>query len=103
MRARAVFSVNPIEKRKEKGAREIVKWGRTQKKKDFAEENLYEDLFVPFGQASFSFFFFPSFFPSFSFFFLLLFSFPFSIFSFPPNRLPMPNAQTPNKRQKTQN
>ena len=86
VRARAVFlwTLSRKERRKER----VKLWSGEEhrRKKDFAEENLYEDLFVPFG-----------------FFFLLLFSFPFSIFSFPPNRLPMPNAQTPNKRQKTQN
>ncbi len=87
------FSVNPIEKRKEKGAREIVKWGRTQKKKGLCRRELIRRPFRAFWSGFFFSFFF-------SFFFLLLFSFPFSIFSFPPNRLPMPNAQTPNKRQK---
>lgn len=74
------FSVNPIEKRKEKGAREIVKWGRTQKKKGLCRRELiHEDLFfVPFG---------PSFF------------LPFFHFLFSPQSAA--NAQCPNAKQKT--
>jgi hypothetical protein len=72
--------VNPIEKRKEKGAREIVKWGRTQKKKGLCRRELiHEDLFfVPFG---------PSFF------------LPFFHFLFSPQSAA--NAQCPNAKQKT--
>lgn len=95
VRARAVFlwTLSRKERRKER----VKLWSGEEhrRKKDFAEENLYEDLFVPFGQASF----FPSFFPSFfSFFFPSLF--PFSLFPPIGCQCPMPKRQTKDKRHK---
>lgn len=77
------FSVNPIEKRKEKGAREIVKWGRTQKKKGLCRRELIRR---PFFRAFWSFFF-----PS---------LFPFSLFPPIGCQCPMPKRQTKDKRHK---
>ena len=90
VRARAVFLwtlsllFSFIEKRKEKGAREIVKWGRTQKKKGLCRRELIRR---PFFRA-----FWPFFFPS---------LFPFSLFPPIGCQCPMPKRQTKDK--KTQN
>lgn len=88
VRARAVFLwtlsllFSFIEKRKEKGAREIVKWGRrTQKKKGLCRRRRPFRAFW-------------------SFFFLLLFSFPFSLFPPIGCQCPMPKRQTKDKRHK---
>lgn len=82
------FSVNPIEKRKEKGAREIVKWGRTQKKKGLCRRELIRrPFFRAFWSSSFFSFFFPS-------------LFPFSLFPPIGCQCPMPKRQTKDKRHK---